>query len=234
MIRLRTTVGSWRSAVDGRPRQIRLAHEPLGEQRLIPATQLAAGGEQQHAGGQPVQSMGGRKFRQVEFTAQSHQRGLRDVAAARHGGQKMRLVDHDDVLVAVQNGNVERHRNLVTQLAVQVHALARRQHRRFGDGNAVGANHFSGKHFRACRIPEPGDQLGHHRSTVAQPHPRRSEPVAGAGGTPACGGRRGTSQLSGTGSRISALASGAAARNASADSSSGWACDITSASTRAM
>ena len=41
-------------------------------------------------------------------------------------------------------------------------------------------------------------------------------------------------QVSGTGSRISARASGALARSSSAETSSGWACDSTSASTRAL
>ena len=138
----------------------------------------------------------------------------------------MRLVDHHDVVVAVQHRDVERHRHLVGQLAIQVHMRAGGQHRRRVDHRAVGVNHFAGKHFRASLAHRTETATRPAPAAVAQPHPRRAEPVAHRQ-------RRGTPQLSGTGSRISARASGAAARSASADSSSGCCCDRTSASTRA-
>ncbi len=110
MIRLRSVVGNSSDGVDARARQVRLAHLATGEHRLVRAAHLAAGGEQQHPGGQPVQPVRGAEFRQVEFATQPHQRGLRDVTTARHGGQEVRLVDHDDVVVAVQDRDVERDR----------------------------------------------------------------------------------------------------------------------------
>nr|ADT63776.1 UP1 [Mycobacterium avium subsp. paratuberculosis] len=211
--------------VDGGPGQIGLVHQPAGEQRLIGAAHLAPRGEQQHPGGQPVQPVRGAQLGQAELPAQPHQRGLGDVPSARHGGQKVRLVDDDDVVVAVQHREVEGHHHLVGQLAIEVHTGPGRQHGGLVDHRPVGGNHFGGKDFGAGRGAEPGGELGQHR-TAAQPHPGGSQPVANR--------QRRRSQLSGTGSRISARASGALARSSSADTSSGWACDRISACTRAV
>ncbi len=164
------------SRVDGRPRQVRLAHLAPREHRLIRAAHLAPRREQQHARRQPVQPVRGRQLRQVEFAPQPHQRRLRDVAAARHRRQEVRLVDHHDVVVAVQHRDVERHRHFVGQIAVQVDVRVRRQHRGRGDHGAVGANHLSGKHFRRGRLRRTGPP--------APPAPRRRASRTRAGPSP--------------------------------------------------
>ena len=173
--------------------------------------------------------MGWAELGQPQFAPQPYQRGLRDVPAARHGGQEMRLVDDDDVGVPIQHRDLERYRHLVGQVAVQVDARSGRPHGGVVDHRAVGVDDLPGQHLVAGLRTEPGGQLGQHRPAV-QPHPRGSQSVAHrkwrGSGKP--------TQFSGTGSRISARASGALARSSSADTSSGWACDRISASTRAL
>ena len=122
----------------------------------------------------------------------------------------------------MQHRDVERDDNLVGNVAVEVDHGTGGQHRRRVERRPVSAKHLSGRDFRT-RTPPTFELLGD--VAAVHPHPRGAETVAH--------GKRSPAQFSGTGSRISARASGAAARNASADSSSGWACERTSASTLA-
>ena len=213
MIRLRTTVGSSTSGSTPARAMYVLRTRPRANMRLICAAHLTSRREQQHAGRQPIEPVRRRQRGHVQFTPQPHQCRLRDMAAPRHRRQEVWFVDHDDVVVAMQDRHVEGHRNLFAQFAIQVDEGTGRQDRRSVDDAAVRGNHFAVKHFRRGTLAEPVSQLDQH-GPAAQPHPRRAEPIAHRQ-------RRGTPQLSGTGSRISARASGAAARSASADSSSG-------------
>ena len=166
MIRLRTTVGNCKIRIDRRSCQIRLLHQPPREQGLVRAPQLAARGEQQDSCSQPVQPVCRAQLRQVELAAQPYKCRLRDVAPTWHGRQEVRLVDHDDVVVAVQHRNVERHRHLIAQLPIEVDVRARRQRGGFVDHRTVGQDHLSRKHFRRSLVAPPCPELVNHRPAV--------------------------------------------------------------------
>ncbi len=224
MIRLLTTHGS--SVVDCPAERARYVFRTNPrEQRLVAAAHFASCGEQQDTCGQAVQPVRGAQFRQTQRPTQPHRRGLRDVSAPRHGREEMRLVDDHNVVVAVQHRDVERHRHLWGQFTVEVHERARRHHAAAVEHSPVGVDDLASRHLGRGHRTEPGTELVDHGPAL-QPQPCGAEPVAH--------GQRGRPQLSGTGSRISARASGAACRSASADSSSGCCCDRTSASTPAM
>ena len=156
---------------------------------------------------------------QIKLAAQPHQRGLRDMRSARHGGQEVRLIHHDDVVVAVEHRNVEGHHDFVGKVAVVVHERAGRHLGARIQHHTVGAENLAGNHLGHRGRAEPPTELVRDVAAL-QPQPRRTEHVA--------------DHVKGTVSRISARASGAAIRNASAEASSGWVCERTSASTRAI
>jgi hypothetical protein len=93
--------------------RLRKVDRAAGEQRLVRPADLAVSREDQHPGGQPIQSVGGAQLGQSELSAKPHQRRLRDVTSPRHGGQEVWFVDNDEVMVLVQHRDVERHRHLV-------------------------------------------------------------------------------------------------------------------------
>jgi hypothetical protein len=63
--------------------------------------------------------VGGRQRRQVQLPAQPHERGLDDVPPARDRRHEVRLVDDQQVVVAVHDVDLERHRHLVGQVPVE-------------------------------------------------------------------------------------------------------------------
>ena len=163
------------------------------------------------------------EFGQSQITAQPDQRGLRDVAAARHGGQEVRLVHHDNVVVAVEHRYGIGHRNLIGQVSVEIHVGTCRHLGVRAENRASRVDHLTGEHLGpGSRAESPVQLVGD--VAALQTQSRRSEYIA----------HRRERQVRGTGSRISDRASGAAIRSASAEASSGWACERTSASTRAM
>jgi len=85
---------------------------------LVGAALFGPEREHQHAGGHPIQAVQRAQVRQVQFAAQPDQRRLHDVEPARHGRQKMRLVDHKQIAVPVEDLDVERDRavDFVTSL----------------------------------------------------------------------------------------------------------------------
>ena len=103
--------------------------------------------------------MGRAELVQPELSPKPHQRRLRDVPAARHGGQEVRLVGDDDVLVLVEHRDVKRNWDLVAQFTVEVHDGAGGEHRRRVDHRAVLIDDFAGDRL-GCHIrPEPAGQL---------------------------------------------------------------------------
>ena len=118
----------------------------------------------------------------------------------------------------VEHRHIERHHDFIGKVAIVVHKRSgwhlgeRIQHYPVGVENPAGDHLCPGG-----RTEPPAELVGHVAAMKSQPG--RSEHVL---------------HVKGTGSRISARASGAAIRNASAEASSGWVWESTSASTRAM
>jgi len=99
--------------------EVGLAHPPRGEQLLVGGAPLPPGREQEHPGGEPVEPVGRRQLGQAELASQPEHDGLRDVPPPGHGRQEVRLVDHDDVVVPVQDDELTGHGRLLGQVAVQ-------------------------------------------------------------------------------------------------------------------
>ena len=94
--------------------------------------------------------MNGRELGQIELTLEPHQQRVLQVLARRHHGQKMRLVGHQQMLVAVDDFGLERDGRLRCQFAVVVIAQPRREQR-----------------MRPCLVP----LLADHLSCGHAPHP---------------------------------------------------------------
>jgi hypothetical protein len=78
------------------------------------------------------------------------------MAPARHGGQKVWLVDDHDVFVPMQHGDVERHRHLVAQVAVEVDAGTGRQHGGGIENRTVLVDDLTGDRLGGNVRPESG------------------------------------------------------------------------------
>ena len=89
-------------------RPVGLVHAAVLEENLVGASGFGPAGEQQQAGGHAVQPVDGHQVWFVQFYAQAGHRGLAHKAAVGSRGQKVRFVDHHDVAVFVQHGEVER------------------------------------------------------------------------------------------------------------------------------
>ncbi len=100
----------------GRQAFIDLDGLPVLEQHLIRAAAGRIPHEHQYAGGHAVQSVRWRDVRLPQPLTQSDQRGLPIPHAAWHGGQKMRLVHHDDPLVLIQHVHLKRNMRLVNHI----------------------------------------------------------------------------------------------------------------------
>ena len=90
----------------------------LLEEHLVLAPGFGIRGEQQDPGGHAVQPVHGNEVRQVQLVPEPDQRGLLDVGAAGRGGQEVRLVHHEEVLVLVQDVQFHRDPDLRRQGAV--------------------------------------------------------------------------------------------------------------------
>ena len=120
-MRLRTVRGRASAGSYGATASYSLCTRRSRNSALVRAAFLGAHGEQHQPGGEPVQPVRGAQCGDAQLPAQPGQRGLGDMAAARGGGQEVRLVGDDDVLVAVHDLHRERHRHLGGQLAVEPH-----------------------------------------------------------------------------------------------------------------
>ncbi|AFE14422.1 hypothetical protein MRGA423_20715 [Mycobacterium tuberculosis RGTB423] len=74
--------------------------------------------------------------------------------------KKCGLSDDDDVGVLMQHWDIEGHRHLVGQVAIQVHNRTGRQHRATVDHRTVVVDHLPGQHLRTGRHAKPCGQLG--------------------------------------------------------------------------
>ena len=97
---------------------IALRHHLLRKQMLVLATRRRLLGEQYQPGSFAVDAMHGCKRVDAELPLQSHQQGLLQVASAWCDGQKMRFVDHHQIVVLEQNYFVERDAHFGGNIAV--------------------------------------------------------------------------------------------------------------------
>jgi hypothetical protein len=119
--------------------------------------------------------------------AQAHESGLEDVAPARDGREEMRLVDDDQVVVAVHDPDLERHGRLVGEVPVEPQELLRNERCVRCDRPVAVDDALLGQHgVDPGRVDagEPFDQVIAHRGppwTVRgfrrRPQPHRVEPV---------------------------------------------------------
>ena len=86
-------------------------------------------------------------------------------------------VDHHDVVVLIEHGDVERHRDFVGQFAIEIDVGTTGQHGGVIDHHSVGVDDFSGKDLGPGLGTKPVGQFVDHGSAV-QPHPRGSQSVA--------------------------------------------------------
>ena len=80
----------------------------LFEEHLVLAPGLGVRGEQQDAGGHAVQAVHGNQVREAELVPEPDQGRFLDVRPAGGGGQEVRLVHHQQVIVLVQDVQLHR------------------------------------------------------------------------------------------------------------------------------
>ncbi len=125
-------------------------HRALAKQCLVDAARFRVVRKQNDAGGFAVQSVQRHEFSPAEFLAQAHQQGFMDEAPCGCHGQEMRLVDGDDMAVAVEYGFFERDGRFRSGIAVVKDAHAARDCAVGGERLAVQVDHFA---FGEARIP---------------------------------------------------------------------------------
>jgi hypothetical protein len=182
-MRLRTTRGSCSPRVVAGDRLVGLVHPAVPEERLVEPAVLRSHDEHQQSGGDAVQSVRGTERGQVELAPQPHQRGLHDVPAPGDGGQEVRLVHDDQALVPVHDVDLERHRDLVGQIAMEPEERVRYERGVRGDG-ALGPDYPALDQHRVdpSRVDprQPVDQVVAHagpRHGRRGAQPDRVEPV---------------------------------------------------------
>ena len=160
-----------------------LRDPPVAEEVLVGPASRRVDDEQQQPGRHPVQPVRGAQRRQPEPVAEADEHGLAHVAAAGDRGEEVRLVDDDDLVVAVHDVDVERHRRLVGEIAVEPHHRPRHERRRGTQRAVVVDDAPLGEHRvdPGGRHRQPLDEVvaqRRPRPLVGHPHPRRVEPVA--------------------------------------------------------
>ena len=92
-------------------------HAALTEQRLVGATGGRLAGEQDQAGGVPVDAVQRHQAGYAQAPGEARLQGLLDVFASGHHRQEVRLVDHHQALVLVEHVLLERDLALLCHLA---------------------------------------------------------------------------------------------------------------------
>ena len=129
-----------------------LGHGTPFEEQVVGAAGGRVRGEHHDAGRRPVEPVQGHEVIEAELVAQPHQRGLLDEAAARGGGQEVRLVDDHEVLVAVQERVRHGQRGLVGDVPVVPEVLVDAQRRRRRQCGAVRRHDLAAGEARADAV----------------------------------------------------------------------------------
>ena len=106
-------------------RLVRLAHLAPREELLVRAAHLRAQREQQDARRHAVEPVRGAEVGEVEVAPQPHEHRPRHVRPARDRREEVRLVHDQQVPVAVQHPDLERHLGLDRRVPVEEHEAAR-------------------------------------------------------------------------------------------------------------
>src|SRR5690606_37057608 len=85
--------GSAQRRVDWCHRLVDLLDGTVREQLVVRAAYAGPGGEQEYAGGHPIEAVRWRQLRQLEVAAQAYERRLQHMPAAGHRRQEVGFVD---------------------------------------------------------------------------------------------------------------------------------------------
>ena len=137
-------------------RPVGFVHAAVLEEDLVGASGFWPAGEQQQPGGHAVQPVDGHKVGFIQFYAQAGHRGLADKTAVGGRSEEVRFVDHHDVAVFIEHGEVERDGIFVRDRTVEEVEAAGHD----GVVRACGAAGFVGQAAAVRVLAEPGAVLG--------------------------------------------------------------------------
>jgi len=134
---------------------------------VVGAAILRPHAEDEDAGGLAVEAVDRRERRDAQRLAQPHQRGLAQVAAGGDRGQEVGLVDDDQVLVAVQQLQLERHARLGRRVAPVPQQVAGGAARAGGQRASPGIEHVAAREPR-WPVGDRGKAGGEEREDVRE------------------------------------------------------------------
>ncbi len=145
-----------------------LADRAVPEEVLVGRPFGRPDGEHGQPGGEPVEPVRRAERGQAQAVAQSGERGLRDVAAPGRGGEEVRLVHDDQVLVPVHHVDREGDRDLLGQLTVEPEVRVRGEGGVRGD-RAVHPDDLPPVEHRVDRRRVDGGQPRHQEVADGRP-----------------------------------------------------------------
>ena len=152
----------WQIGIPGRDGFVIFVHGMVPEQRVVSVAGGRVDAEQDQPGRVAVDAVDRYQIIQTEPVFQAHQQGLMQVFARGYDRQKMRLVSHQQMGVAVQHGLLQRDRGFRFQCAEIVDARAGAKGCVEGQRFAIRVAHTAAGHalrpFAAVNVDKAGAQ----------------------------------------------------------------------------